>query len=473
MSTPATSAQAPLQQRNRAVRTPGPSAVRMGWQLLTRRNLLSVLETYDVYGDVARWRFAGRTYFSLRSPEHLKHVLISNQDNYVKSFQYRLLAVLMGDGLLTNEGESWTRQRTLIQPMFAKRHLGQFAEHMTAAIADFADRWDEHPDGNQLNVAREMNGLTLDVVGRALFGAGLADTAARLGPAVLVGLRTGVAAARLQLVVGVPRWAVDRLGRQVLRGRVLPPGVRRIQNALQTVDEVVYGLIDAREASLEEDPGDLLGLLLSARDEQGERMSRKQVHDELVTFLLAGHETTANGLAWMWYLLSQNPDARQRLVAEVDEVLGGRRPNAEDADRLTWTAACFQEAMRIYPPVWLFEREAVGEDHVDGHRIPPRATVFTYLVHRNPQLWPDPERFDPHRFLGEAARQHPRCAYMPFGAGRRICVGAGFAIMEATLITAMIAQRFRLDLVPGARVVPETTVTLRPRHGLPMTLHHR
>jgi cytochrome P450 len=177
----------------------------------------------------------------------------------------------------------------------------------------------------------------------------------------------------------------------------------------------------------------------------------------------------------MWQLLSDNPQARARLLAEVDEVLGGRMPSAEDAERLPWTAACFQEALRLRSPVWIMEREAIGEDEIDGHRIPAGATLLipVYLLHHDPRLWPDPERFDPSRFLPDRAREHPRGAYMPFGAGRRVCIGAGFAILEATLITAMIAQRFRLDLEPGARVAPETTITLRPRRGLPMTLHRR
>ena len=200
-------------------------------------------------------------------------------------------------------------------------------------------------------------------------------------------------------------------------------------------------------------------------------MSREQVRDELVTFMLAGHETTANGLAWMWYLLSRSPEARDRLHAEVDEVLGGRVPTADDVERLPYTSACFQEALRLYPPAWVIEREAVADDEIDGHPIPAGATLImpTYLIHRDPRLWPNPEGFDPRRFLPENARAHPRYAYLPFGAGRRVCVGAGFAILEGTLIAAMIAQRFTFDLAPGVRVVPEPTVTLRPRDGLPMT----
>jgi cytochrome P450 len=453
----------------------------MAWELLTRRNLLEVLDDNAHYGDLIRFRILGRTFISIRAPEQLRHVLVTNQDNYRKSFQYRLLAVGgLGNGLLTNERpathrESWTPQRRLIQPMFAKRHLGRFAEHMTAGIADFVEEWEHRRDGERVDVAAAMNALALDVVGRALFGAKLAGEATRLRPAVLVGLRSGIVAARLQLVAGAPRWIVDLGAWLLFHLPLLPRSLRRLRNGLKTIGEVVEGLIASRERDPEADPGDLLGLLLAARDEDGRAMSRAQVKDELVTFMLAGHETTANGLAWMWYLLCQNPEARDRLLAEVDSVLGGRDPTAADADELIWTAACFQEALRLRSPVWMLEREAVADDEIDGHRIPAGATILVpvHLVHHDERLWPNPDRFDPHRFLPDRVHDHPRGAYMPFGGGRRVCIGAGFSILEATLITAMIAQRFTLDLAPDARVAPETTITLRPRHGLPMTLQHR
>jgi cytochrome P450 len=448
----------------------------MAWLLLTRANILDVLHEFEIYGDVVRIRPLGRPIYSLRSPEHLRHVLVTNQDNYRKSFQYRLLAVGgLGNGLLTNEGDSWTKQRRLIQPMFAKRHLGQFAEHMTGAISDWVDSTTASAEGEELDVAAEMNALALDVVGRALFGSALEAEAERLRPAVLAGLRGGTVAARLQIIASAPRWVIDT-GAWLLFHAPLPlRSLRRLRDGLVTIGVVVDELIEAREAQQEADPSDLLGLLLAARDEDGRPMDRRQIRDELVTFMLAGHETTANGLAWMWHLLDENPEARQRLFDEVDAVLGGRTPTAEDAERLVWTSACFQEALRLRSPVWVMEREAIGEDEVGGFRISKGATIVVpiHLVHHDERLWPDPERFDPTRFLPDHVREHERGAYMPFGGGRRVCIGAGFSIMEATLITAMAAQRFRFDLTPDARVVPETTITLRPRYGLPMKLHHR
>jgi cytochrome P450 len=251
---------------------------------------------------------------------------------------------------------------------------------------------------------------------------------------------------------------------------------------MHTIDDVVRGVIDARLAGVDPPsaagdgaPSDLLGLLLAARDERGKALGRTQVRDEAVTLVLAGHETTANGLAWLWHLLALNPEARERLHAEVDEVLAGRTPTAADVERLVWTTACFEEAMRLYPPAWVLEREALADDELDGCRIPKGSTVIfqVYLIHRDPRWWPRPESFDPNRFLGERAAQSHRGAYLPFGAGRRACVGANFALMEATLIAAMLSQRFVLDADPETPVVPEATVTLRPRYGLPMTVRGR
>jgi cytochrome P450 len=269
---------------------------------------------------------------------------------------------------------------------------------------------------------------------------------------------------------------------------------RRLRHALGELDTVVADLIDTRRAVLgtsrdrpdgaaDEETGerhgsqardaDLLGLLLAARDpETGEGMGRRQIRDELMTFLLAGHETTANALNWTWYLLSLHVEARRRLLDEVDEVLAGRTPTVADLERLTWTNAVISEAMRLYPPAWILQRQAVADDEIDGHHIPAGTTVTVppYLVHRHPEVWPNPEGFDPGRFLPGADAGRPRHAYIPFGAGRRMCVGAGFAQQEAVLLTAMIAQRCTFDLLPGARIRPEPTVTLRPRDGLPMSL---
>jgi cytochrome P450 len=425
--------------------------------------------------DITAWSMLGRRNVALVHPDHIEHVLVAGHDRYRKAIHYRLLAAVTGDGLLTNEGESWAHQRRLIQPLFGHRQLDHLGAHMVAAASDHLEGWHRYEDGDEIDVSGAMTELTLDVVGRALFGTTLVDAAERLRPAVGMGMDTAVGAARLQSLFALPRWAVDAIGRLVFRSPLLPPSVRRIQQAMRTIDDVVREIVEARRSDPQLDPSDMVGLLLAARDVDGAAMSETQVRDELVTFMLAGHETTANGLAWLWYLLAQNPDARDRLTAEVDAVLGEREPTAADASALLWTTACVHEALRLYPPAWILEREATVDDQVDGFRIRRGTTVYLpiYAVHRDERWWPDPLRYDPERFVGEPDRARPRCAYLPFGAGRRVCIGSQFALLEATLVTATVAQRFQLDLVDVASVEPEAAVTLRPKGGLPMRLRRR
>ena len=454
-------------------RAPGPSVLE-SLRILRAPDLLATLiALHEKHGDVVGFRFGPKSWLAIRDPSDIEHILVARHDNYRKSYDYRLLAVVTGKGLLTNEGADWARQRKVIQPMFAGRHLSRFAGDMTAATSRVLDRWDALPDGAHLDISEEMSALTLDVVGRALFGADLGGVAARVAPAVTVGLRTAITFARVPFLWAVPQWMIN-LGAAILFRLPIPP-LRRIGRSIRTLDEVVGSMITSRIASgsLGED---LLGLLLAARDpDSGLRMDRRQIRDELMTFMLAGHETTANGLAWMWYLLALHPSARDRLFSEVDEVLGGRTPTAEDAPALAWTAACFQEAMRLYPPAWILERDAIERDEVGGYVIPRWTTVIAspYVVHRNAVFWPEPERYDPSRFLPGAGAGRPRSAYMPFGAGRRMCVGAGFAMLEGVLLAAMIAQRFTFELAPDASVVPEPTATLRPRDGLSMIVRRR
>jgi cytochrome P450 len=255
--------------------------------------------------------------------------------------------------------------------------------------------------------------------------------------------------------------------------RLRPIRQRRFRARIRELDELVAAMIASHRDRHGDD--DLLTLLLGAREEDtGAPMSDRQIRDEVVTFLTAGHETTANALSWMWMLLSRHPEHRDRLEAEVDEVLAGRTPSFADADRLPFTRAVIQETLRLYPPVWIIGRRAVADDVIDGVRIPAGASVavLIYLTHRDPDIWPNPEGFDPSRFLPDRAGGRPRGAYVPFAAGRRVCVGNTFALTEATLLTAMIAQRYRLDLDPTERVEPEPLITLRPS-GLTMRLRPR
>jgi cytochrome P450 len=460
----------------RRPRAPGPQ----GLELLRVLAIIarSPLEAMDYlaqnHGDVALLEIFGGPLFVVRGAEQVKQILITNQDNYVKSEHYRLMWRLLGKGLVTNEGASWQRQRSLVQPMFAQRHLVPFADHMSAAAAESLTGWEHRfAAGGRVEIAREMTDMTLDIVGRALLGA---DVTA---------LNEGFAAASAtanQKIGAAGRSPVNVVGTRLpwlTPERAFKLQFRRWRahdQAVSVMDEVVERLIDGRMGDSGSEREDLLGLLLAARDEDtGEPMSRAQVRDELMTFIAAGHETTANGLAWMWYLLSEHPLARDRLLAEVDEVLRGETPGADAANRLPWTSACFQEAMRLYPPVWHVQRQALNEDVLDGHRVPAGSVVLvsTWTTHRDPAVWPNPAGFDPRRFLGDAPKTRPRHAYFPFGGGRRVCVGQGFAMMEAVILTAMIAQRYTLDFIPGSKVALDPTITLRPLHGLPMTVHPR
>lgn len=480
VTSPAPSAAAPV-EAPRAPLAPGPQGRAIVRALLRiQRSPLDAMDHYAAhYGDVVRFDLAGGVVHFVRGAEQVKRVLVTNQDNYGKSNQYELLTRVLGLGLVTNEGPSWQRQRALVQPMFAKRHLAPFADHMGQAGTATLAQWErDHPEGARVEMVQEMSALTLDVVGRALVGADFSDRANEFGVALGEVLHNVGAAGRsvvVQAGVRLPGVSVERAFRaQVPRWRAFAAGA-------EVLDEIVEGLIDRRLADAaagrtrSDEQEDLLGLLMSARDEAGEPMTRTQVRDELMTFVTAGHETTANGLAWMWMLLSQHPEARERLFAEVDEVLEGRTPTAQDAERLPWTTACFEEAMRLYPPVWHVQRQARAADVVGGYHVPARSVVIvsTWLTHRDPAAWPNPVGFDPRRFLGDAPKQRPRHAYFPFGGGRRVCVGQGFAMLEAVLLAAIVAQRFTFDLVPGARIVPDPTVTLRPLHGLPMTMQRR
>ncbi|MBJ7471226.1 MAG: cytochrome P450 [Solirubrobacteraceae bacterium] len=423
-------------------------------------------------------KVAGPPVVFIRDPEHARQVLVTNQDNYLKGNDYKILAVLLGRGLLTNfDLPLWQRQRKLVQPLFAKRHLAPMATHMTAATESWLDSgaWQADRDG-AVDVNAAMMALTLDVVCRALFGttadAATTKTVGRSMDTLLTAAQKNLSFSSVYDVVSqAPKVKYDSL--LTLR-RV---HWNRAQKAKAALDEIVYGLIDGRQRGSVDDADDLLALLLAARDDDGSSMDRELVRDEVMTFLGAGHETTANALTWLWLCLSRNPAARRRMEEEVDEVLQGRVPTFEDADRLPWTSACLQEAMRLYPPVPAFTRVAGGPDEIDGVKIPRGSDIIiaTSLMHRNPRLWENPEGFDPERFMpgASSAVGRPRLAFMPFGAGRRICVGQGFALMEGVLLASMITQRLRLDLMPGAVIRNDVAITLRPRDGMPMQITPR
>ncbi len=426
------------------------------------------------YGPVSGIRTRGRHMVVVSGHEAAEHVLIANQDNYTKGIEYELLRIILGEGLLTSEGETWRRQRRLVQPLFAKRRMGDFIGHMTAATGKELDgeRFRSLLPGQVVDVSESMMALTLDVVGRALFGADLTGrTAGRVGRAL-----TDVLSLGTKMTRRLPTYLLTLLpGMDLERAMALNPEGRRFHRSLTALREVIGDLLDERRA-LPEPGADLLGMMLSMVDEEtGEPMTDDQISDELMTFVLAGHETTSNTLAWMWRRLSLNPAARDRLFEEIDSVVGDRVPSLEDLENLSWTRATIEETMRIDAPVWTVGRKATADDEIGGFHVPAGSSVMVLIsmIHRDPAIWPNPEGFDPERFMPENRKSRPRHAFMPFGAGRRICVGSTFALTEATLITAMVAQRMRFDLPVCARVEAEAAITMRPRHGLPMKVMPR
>lgn len=458
-----------------ATKTPSLSGLQVAAQ--TFREGLSVdglIVQGDNGSDIVRFRFARRTQFVLRHPDYVDHVLHEAVDRYHKSVEYELLRSVVGLSLFTDEDASWRRHRMLLNPVLAKRHVDGLCALMLDPIEAFLARLDNGEDSIEVNMTRAMTELTLDVVGSALFGRGMADLARTIGRSVTGGLRAAERAERLILMTNPPWWLARGSAWFVHHAPLLPRPLNRIQSIMRTVDEAVWEVIHERQAHPKASD-DLLGLLLSVRDEHGKPLPLRRVRDEATTFILAGHETTANALSWMWYLLALNSDARERVLAEVDGVLEGRRPTVEDLPKLAWTTACIQEAMRLYPPAWIIPRTAVADDVIDGHSIPRGSSVLIpiYALHHDERFWPQPYVFDPNRFLGQNARRHHRSAYLPFGGGRRICIGTSFALMEMTLVTALMSRRFVYDLVPGHPVEPEATLTLRPRHGLKMIARRR
>ncbi len=418
---------------------------------------------HERYGDVVHFRALGRFHWYLIThPDDVEYVLRTNGRNYVKpprlTAQFELL---LGQGLLTSEGAHWLRQRRLSQPAFHRQRLATLGSVMTTAAEETAGRWQGAArSGEPLDIASEMSHLTLRVVGRALLGA---DLSAQVGP-----------------VGSVLADTLNFVEFRVRHPYALPvsaplPRNLRFRRAKKTFDEVVYNIIEVRRKT-GEDTGDLVSMLLAARDEEtGEGMTDEQLRDEVLTILLAGHETTAVALSWTWYELSRRPEVEETLHAELDRVLSGRVPTLEDLPNLPYNRMVIDESLRLYPPAWGMARQTREADEIRGYTIPANTPVslIQYITHRHPEFWDDPEKFDPERFLPERSSGRPQFAYFPFGGGQRQCIGNNFALIEAQLILATLAQRYRLRLVPGHPVKPEPIVTLRPRHGLLMTVEER
>lgn len=448
----------------RAAPTPGPNGLLSAAATAAMiRNALPVYVWLNArYGDAVRCPVTpGHTVYMFARPEHAEHVLALNQDNYVKAFTYRPLRALIGDGLLTAEGERWRRHRRLLQPMFSRRDVAGFGPAMTAATQRLLAAWDKLPDGETVTVTRQMSALTLDIIGRAVLGADdLSSMAAMMGRATDIGQRVAVVASVLPLRWGPASTRAIRAANR-LAART-PDGLESLTGRLMAEHRASAGQprVNGRD--------DLLHRLLSAASP----LTEEEIAAEVTTFILAGHETTSNALSWAFALLSAYPAARIRLEEEASSVLAGRPAESEDVARLPWTSAVVREALRLYPPAWTVERDALAADTVAGVPVPAGATVAVspYLIHHNPDVWPDPAGFDPGRFLD---KDPDRYTWLPFGGGKRACIGQAFAEQEAVLALATIAQRYRLELPATGLPAAIAGVTLRPARGLPMRLRRR
>ncbi|PYS83986.1 MAG: cytochrome P450 [Acidobacteria bacterium] len=410
------------------------------------------------FGDVVLTRFLYVPAYFLFHPEHIEYVLASGSKNFIKpiSFKSPFFRRLVGNGLVTSEGDFWRRQRRLAQPAFHRDRTSAYGETMVAFTERALDSW---RDGETLDAHEEMMRLTQAIVVKTLFGADVSDEADRVGRAMHLIVRPFASQATL-------KWILDN--------RLPTPGHFRFNRAVREIDRVVYHIIAGRRAS-GEDTGDLLSMLLRAQDEDGTQMTDRQLRDEVMTLFIAGHETTALTLTWAWYLLAQNPEAEKKLHAELEEVLGGRAPSVDDLPRLRYCEWIVKESMRLYPPAWGVGREAVRDCEVGGYRIPEGMQIFTFqwVVQRDARWYDEPESFRPERWREEVAARLPKFAYFPFGGGPRQCIGNSFATMEAVLVLSTIARRFRLRLADSHAVELLPAMSLRPKGGVWLKLERR
>jgi len=410
------------------------------------------------YGDIVFFRFLGVPACFVNKPEHIESVLVTQNSNFVKSKDYRAMRRVLGNGLLLSEGDFWRRQRKLIQSAFHQGRSAAYAEVMIAHTQRMLASWS---DGQSLDMHEAMMRLTLGIVAKTLFDADVSHEAEDVDAAlaVLMGKFLRQAGMALLLPVWVPL-----------------PTSQLLKRAVGRLDKVIYSIIEQRRASGQMS-GDLLSVFLQAHDDEGVGMTDRQLHDEIMTLFLAGHETTANVLSWTWYLLGQNPQVEEKLTEELSRVLAGRVPTPADLPRLAYTDMVLREAMRLYPPVWVIGRRALAPFRLGDYELPADTNVLIsqLIMHKDPRYFPDPQRFDPDRWStsNPQSASLPRFAYFPFGGGPRVCIGAGFAMMEALLLLSTIAQQFRIEVSPELKVKVQPTVTLRPKHGIPATLKRR
>lgn len=447
---------------------PGPRLPLVGLVGPGRDPLAMLQRLAREHGDVTFFRLGHERCYFVNHPHAIRDVLVTDQRHFTKSRGLERAKKLLGEGLLTSEGLHHLRQRRMLQPAFHRERIAGYGDVMVDYAVRLGERWQP---GATYDVAHEMMRLTLAIAGKTLFDTDVESEADEVGGAVTAVLES---------------FWLNLLPGAALLEKLPVPRLRRARAARQRLDALIYRMIAERRAS-GRDHGDLLSMLIAASDAAeaagasegppGElppdvrAMSDQQIRDEAMTLLLAGHETTANALTWTWYLLSQHPAVAERVRREVTSVAASRRASARDLPALPYTRQVVMESMRLYPPAWIIGRRSIGEYVIDGYRLPPRAMVFMspYVMHRDARFFSDPERFAPERWTPQFEAALPKFAYFPFGGGARQCIGEHFAWMEAILVVATLAARWRLQLVPGHPIVLQPLVTLRSRHGLRMT----
>jgi cytochrome P450 len=411
-----------------------------------------LLQSRSRYGDLFQFKVGPRPFIFASHPDAIQHLLQDHHRNYVHwprdNGNYR---ALLGHGLLANEGEIWRRHRSLVQPAFHRRRLELLVGTVVNAVAEVSARWDRHArSGQPVDVGAEMGWLTLAIVTRALYGLDASDQA--------------------ELIGGSLSKAIRHIAHGVMLPFELPEFAnRRFLETVRALDAVVYDIIQSRQGDSQE-RNDMLAMLMDARDESGAGLSLPELRDEVMNFLIAGHETSALGLTWTWYLLAQHPEVEHRLHAETAQILGGRAPNFADLANLPYLDMVIHEALRLYPPAGTMVRYALNDDEIGGCPIPAGSVIIfsQYITQRLSAFWPDPEVFDPERFSSERPAQRPRYAYFPFGGGPRQCIGIHFAQMELPVVLAILTQRYRLELLPGHAVDPRPAMDMYPRRPIMM-----
>ncbi|MGB0122511.1 MAG: cytochrome P450 [Silvibacterium sp.] len=406
------------------------------------------------YGRMAYYRVGPSHIVLVNEPEFIREILINQPQNFIKERTQKRMKILLGEGLITSDGEVHRRQRRIVAPAFHRQRIQVYGSIMVERAAKLRDSWQQ---GREIDASVEMMRLSLEVVARTLF-------AQEVTPDVLSINREVNAIMKLyNFLIALPR-AEDYLHLPI-------PGLMRFRRARRRLDEAVHRMIAGHRAS-GVDKGDLLSMLLRSRDDEQDHsgMTDEQLRDEVLTIFLAGYETVANALAWTWLLLAENPEAEAKLHAELDRVLEGREPTLDDLPNLRYTEMVLAESMRLYPPAWAMGRQATCDVSIGPYLLPAGTYFFfsQYLIQRSPENFPDPLRFDPERFAPENKAGRSRFVYFPFGAGHRQCIGEAFAWMEATLVLATLAQRWRLRLVPGQRIEVQPKITLRPKFGIRM-----